>query len=241
MFEGNLVTNRDTRHIPPVHFPGWTDVNLYPAELADLPMEFERCTTYGFRGDTRGPAEVQEESNGFFANWTRPSHIAQAVQQQQVAGPQEVQVNDPMNLPRFLANPQLGEFVSTCKSVAMARYFATSTWTPQGGMVPGSTDGWVYACFVEAGIHIPPAGGQYFGQQGGLYQVPYNEQEVAMPGGLGWKDVIAARRVLVSGHFTGPIYVHPQLGWSKHAGSAPQIYDLLSGMHQGPGNPGEWV
>ena len=147
--------------------------------------------------------------------------------------------NEPMNLERFLQDQHHGEFISTSKSVAIARFFATSTW-PGGNMKPRSTDGWVYACFVEGAIEIPPAK-EYKDQNGAAFSVPFNEQELTMPGMLDWDDVMACRKVRQDGKFTGPVYVRPRLEDGVHHSAAPIIYDLLSGKSQGPGPQGEFI
>jgi hypothetical protein len=99
----------------------------YAHERRNLPAKFGRCVTYGFRGDTRDPVEIQQAR--FTPNYTRPSHIAKQVQKQKVPE-KDVRQAVPMDLPRFLGNQEFGEFISTSKSVAIARMFATSTWGP---------------------------------------------------------------------------------------------------------------
>jgi hypothetical protein len=145
--------------------------------------------------------------------------------QQGATAVHQVQNPQAMDLSRFLGDQTLGEFISASRSVAIARYFGTSTWNG-AQMIPQSTDGWVYACYVEGGIVVPPQG-----NHGGVW-VPFNEQELTMPGQFDWADVVACRRVLQTGRFTGPVYVKPELENMDHA-AAIEIYDLLSGKSQG--------
>jgi hypothetical protein len=235
--EKNLASNNDTMAIPLI--PSLRARRLlklphpgnfsYAQELQNLPAQFRRCVSFGFRGDTRDPVQIQQA--GFTPNYTRPSHIQKAAQAQGVAE-KDVRQAKPMDLPRFLMNQDLGEFISTSKSVAVTRMFATSTWSGSN-QIKYSTDGWVYACFVEGAIEIPPGGRTYLGQDGTTkYQVPYNEQELAMPGMLDWRDVVACRKVLKDGGFTGPVYINPALQ-DQDSTAAPVIYDLLSGQSQG--------
>jgi hypothetical protein len=49
---------------------------------------------------------------------------------------------------------------------------------------------------------------------------------------LDWADVVACRKVLKEGGFTGPVYIHPALQ-DRDSTAAPVIYDLLSGQSQG--------
>jgi hypothetical protein len=225
-FEGNLAKNRDERKIDLIPFAGTRTNYTYATDLSYLPSDFKRCVSYGFRGDTRDPVAIQQSR--FTPNATRPTHVAQGLK------PGLVQRfgNEPMNLERFLADQHHGEFISTSKSVAIARFFATSTWTPGGAQVPRSTDGWIYACFVEGAIEIPTAK-TYKDQNGDDFTVLFNEQELAMPGMLDWDDVMACRKVQKDGKFTGPVYVRPHLEDGVHHSAAPIIYDLLSGKSQG--------
>jgi hypothetical protein len=144
-----------------------------------------------------------------------------------------------MNLQRFLRDQHHGEFISTSKSVAIARFFATLTWVGTG-MKLNSTDGWVYACFAEGAIEIPKPG-VYQDQNGDDFSVPFDEQELSMPGMLDWRDVMACRKVKQDGRFTGPVYVRPRLEDGVHHSAAPIFYDLLSGKSQGPGPQGEFI
>jgi hypothetical protein len=227
--EQPLDTNDDTRNIARIPSVKATQAGnfSYAHELRNLPARFGRYVTYGFRGDTRDPVGLQQDK--FTPNYTRPKHIQAKAKAMGVAE-KDVQQAEPMNLSRFLGNQSLGEFISTSKSVLIARLFATTTWPTH---MPDyySTDGWVYACFVEGAIEIPPMG-TYTGQDGTTkFNVPYNEQELSMPGMLDWDDVVACRRVLIDGRFTGPVYIHPALQ-DRDRTAAPIIYDLLSGKKQ---------
>jgi hypothetical protein len=196
----------------------------YEEELQYLPTDFRWRVSYGFRGDTRKPEDIKKGQ--FMPNFTRTSHTDMTYKKlHEINAPVS-----PMNLPRFLKQPFLGEFISTSKSVAIARYFATCDSPPGGSQIGYQNKGWVYACFVEGAIEIP-AKGDYM-KDGTTYSVPHNEQELALPGMLEWEDVVACREVKESGEFTGPIYIRTLLQDTDRS-AALDIYDLLSGKSQG--------
>lgn len=191
----------------------------YPELTSAIP--FKRVVTYGFRGDSRMPSMVKN-AGGFNPNYTRPDQIKKAADDN---SPQD----KALDLPAFLANQFYGGYISVCRSYAVTKAFATG----MGGTTPRAS-GWVYACLVEGGFIIPPA--QTLPAKGKYpaITIPFNEQEISMPGLLDWEDVIACRRVNRKGVFEGNIFMRPSMKTDDPA-AASTIWRLLSGETQGNG------
>jgi hypothetical protein len=181
----------------------------YEIDTSGIP--FERVIAYGFRGDSRPPSGLKN-AGGFLPNYTRPGHI-----QKNIGGAQD----QALNLQAFISNQEYGGYLSVTKSTAVAKGFAIGL----GGTTPPGP-GWVYACFVEGGFHLPARGSHAW--------IKFNEQEISMPGILDWDDVVGCRHVKGDGSFDGNIYlknstVHEDLA------AATNVWELLSGKSQGPG------
>lgn len=181
----------------------------YEAETGAVP--FERVVGYGFRGDSRPPSAIKN-AGGFLPNYTRPAHIDKHKGKAQ---------DQALNLESFIGNQEYGGYISVTKSVAVAKAFATG--------LGGTTDrnaGWVYACFVEGGFHLPKPGDHAW--------VIYGEQEISMPGVLDWSDIVGCRHVRQDGGFEGNVYLKHSLAHHDPQ-AAVTIWELLSGRSQGPG------
>jgi len=165
-------------------------------------VPFERVVAYGFRGDTRAPSEIKE-AGGLWPNYTRPAHIARYQTSAQ---------DQALNLVKFLTNQEYGGYVSTSKSYGVAKNFARG--------------GWVYTLFVEGGFHLPG-----HGLNKGVL-LPFNEQEIAMPGGFDWDDIVACRKLDSSGKFSGDVYVRPSF-MTEEALAFGKVWELMSGLSQG--------
>lgn len=170
-------------------------------------IPFERVIGYGFRGDTRKPEVIRDESRGFLPNYTRPEHIAMA---QRASQPDD----EALDLATFLKNQFYGGYISVSKSYAVAKDFVK-----QGG--------WIYVCFVEGAYHIPPSG-----RPSGV-KVDKDEQELSMPGMLDWEDVVAFRESDGSGRFTGDVYIRRNFRSEEPLEVFDKIWNLLSGESQG--------
>ena len=113
-----------------------------------------------------------------------------------------------LNLHIYIKQQFMGGWVSLSKSLKIAKFFATG----RGGTTTGGKgqEGWVYAIFYEGGVEIPAAKKtfEFNGEKG---HVPYEEQEIAVPGTIDWDDIVACRKVLGSGSFTGHLYVRESL------------------------------
>ena len=184
-------------------------------------VPFQRVIGYGFRGDTRNPAAIHA-AGGFTPNYTRPDHIQQKIGKSDTSP--NINWDDDvhkkaLDLGAFLANQQYGGYVSTSKSYAIAKHFGTGY---------RSKPGWVYVCFVEGGFHIPPGGKVQKG-----VNIPFDEQELAMPGMFDWEDVVAYREVTAAGMFSGDVYIRPTLHSEERSEVFNTIWDLLSGKSQG--------
>ncbi|MEP9375854.1 hypothetical protein ABLE91_03995 [Aquabacter sp. CN5-332] len=135
-----------------------------------------------------------------------------------------------LNLPRFINNQFYGGYCSVSKSYGVAKAFATNA---NGTVVDGGprNAGWVYVCLVEGGFVIPAKGTVVtVGSDTGA--IPYNEQEISMPGILEWDDVVACRKVHRTGAFEGRIYIKQSL-IMHDIYAAREIFFLLSGLSQG--------
>lgn len=113
-----------------------------------------------------------------------------------------------LNLLVYIRLQFMGGWVSLSKSLKIAKNFATGGGgTTTGG---GGQEGWVYAIFYEGGVEIPAAAESFeFNGKEGF--VPFEEQEIAVPGTIDWDDIVACRKVLGSGSFTGHLYVRESL------------------------------
>ena len=210
--------DRNLDYIRSTRAQGHCGTFAYDEQLKHIPKEFDRVIGYGFRGDTRPPMEVKE-AGGFNPNYTRADHIAKHKDKRATDPTAHVkEETGALDLERFVKSQFLGGFLSTSKSIACAKEFATGYTSPRRG------DGWVYACFVEGGIHLPPKGKHAW--------VKYAEQEIAMPGILDWDDVVGCRRVKRDGVFDGPVYLRSDLEL-QDPNAYTEIWDLLSGKSQG--------
>jgi len=181
----------------------------YQNQTSGVP--FQKVIAYGFRGDSRPPSGIKN-AGGFLPNYTRPAHIEKH---------KGLAQDQALNLQSFIANQEYGGYLSVTKSVAVAKAFATGL-----GGTTGRGAGWVYACFAEGGFHLPA--------QGAHPWVKFNEQEISMPGILDWSDVVGCRHVQQDGNFDGNVYLKRTL-FHEDPKAAVEIWELLSGLSQGPG------
>lgn len=115
-----------------------------------------------------------------------------------------------LHLGRMLANELLKGYISTTKSVSVAKGFAGAS-------------GWVYCVLVRGGYHVPEKGESD-------WTSIFGEQEIAFPGSIPWKDVYAFRQVKMS-KFTGPLWLRSGSGyWGPE--KMKKVYKLLSGKIQ---------
>ncbi len=115
-----------------------------------------------------------------------------------------------LHLGRMLANELLKGYISTTKSVNVAKGFAGAS-------------GWVYCVLVRGGYHVPEKGKSE-------WTAIFGEQEIAFPGFIPWKDVYAFRQVKMS-KFTGPLWMRAGSGyWMPN--TIQKVYELLSGKAQ---------
>jgi hypothetical protein len=245
--KGDGMSRGDTRQLQYVHSVlapsfehfkgGFSEIEkkvFYERELEALNgiIPFERVIGYGFRGETRPPGVVKG-AGGFLPNYTRPEHVrkhdeklkkAKAAKDLNALLECAEAEGGALDLERFIADQTFRGFISTTKSIAIAKNFATSKWA-YGMNVPGAVEGWVYACLVVGAFHLPPKGAHSW--------IKFNEQELAMPGMLDWENVVACRQVKRDGEFEGPVYMKPALERTDPK-AARKIWKLLSGKSQGP-------
>lgn len=180
--------------------------------------EVPRIIAYAFRGDARTPEQMRD-AGGFWPNATRQDQAKQI--SQKLSGgkgkTEEEWSKDALNLKGHIGDPFLKGYVSTSKSIKVAKGFAQDC----AGSSPVS---YVYVLFVEGGFNIPKKG------------VPwemFSEHEIAFPGGFDWDDVVAYRKIDVAAQkFTGDIFLRPGALKDEPAELKKEIMALLSGKPQ---------
>jgi len=230
-FRGRVEPRRDVDHrdlqlIPatlrgPLRYP-------YADELQGVKVKGRPCNrvnAYAFRGESRDPEEIRHVG-GFLPNYTRPDHIAQHEKEfrEALKGKDEAQrkrwmdrEKGVLNLEEHRGDPAYKGFISTSKSIGIAKKFATTS---------GKGNGWVYACLVLGAFEVPQDGGR-------TYELC--EQELAVPGMIDWENVVACRKVRLLGAnsapFLGPVYMRRSLIQSDLK-AARKIWKLLSEKKQ---------
>lgn len=116
------------------------------------------------------------------------------------------------------------QFVSTSRSPLMAKRFASVNFSDKS-----PRDGWVYVVLVMGGIEDPKVEEKL--RHKNIKEIPilekrkniddnydlpivmslYAEQEIAVPKGINWSQVVAYRAVKRDGMFSGPIFVRSAL------------------------------
>lgn len=117
-----------------------------------------------------------------------------------------------LDLESFIVDQHFRGFVSTTKSICVAKAFAT-------GLTATPGPGWIYACFVEGAFD--------FGLQDEHKWLTHQEQELCMPGMLDWEDVVACRHVLANGTFDGAVWMRKTFLHSDLQ-AATDVLELLS-------------
>jgi hypothetical protein len=193
-------------------------------EEADrLHRDVPRIDCYGFRGDTRDPSTIRHAS-GFLPQVTRKDKAAYKGMADRIdnalknahkdGGKEYRQVMmdlDIFTLGVYTADASFGGYISTTLSTAIAKHFASEYRPNDEGWPPvycysmrcknalylateitGTWDRW------KRRLHAPNA------------LVHNAEQEVAVAGGIQWKDVVGARRIRVDPNgqkFCGPVFL----------------------------------
>jgi len=118
-----------------------------------------------------------------------------------------------MHLGRMVADELLKGYISTSKSVTVAKGFAKSY------------KGWVYVLRIDGGYEVPEKGKD-------VWTKIFGEQEIAYPGAVPWVKVQGYRKVdPVSGLFTGNIALRA-IFTTVDLTAAEQVYKILSGKPQ---------
>jgi hypothetical protein len=239
-YKEERMRHKDTRDLPRIdsagRFAHFAGPYPYANELEEInkgAIPFPRVIAYGFRGETRGPGSIKG-AGGFLPNYTRPAHIERHEEKLKkamnggkfnVAALRELTEAETgaLRLKEFLRDPTFKGFVSTTKSIAIAKHFATSSWNASAVPTDGQVDGWIYACLMIGAFEVPPVGEHAWAFM--------DEQEMTMPGMIDWENVVACRQVRKTGELHGPVYMRPSLRTDKAA--AKTIWRLLSGMRQG--------
>jgi hypothetical protein len=227
-----------------------------------LYSELSRMNCYGFRGENRGP-ELIAEKGGFFSNVTRKDatyatdkqkeldavfHKDQAWNQESYIGKLvELKI---LHLGEYVKHANFGGFISTTRSVAVAKGFSGG-WmqsadisikqNPQDIKVNPlrySTQNFLYAMKCVCGFVLPSDKGTSTELQAIHQFASMAEQEVAVPGMIGWNEVVGFR--LCCFQPTGPFLAGPVWILSGASKLDPtgvsKLYELMSGKGQGRGN-----
>jgi hypothetical protein len=165
----------------------------------------KRIVAYGFRADNRPPEEIKK-AGGMWPSYTRPDKQADAAAEADPAKRAKWE-SDILNLREHVSDEFLKGFVSTSKSVGAAKFFVQE-------------DGYIYAVLAEGAFEVPP---------GSLHE---NEQELAMPGGLDWDDIVGFRRAGkgFAKKLKGLLYLKPAALQGEKPVVATAVVAALSGM-----------
>jgi len=130
--------------------------------------------------------------------------------------------NEAYHLGRMLFKETLKGYISTTRSVTVAKGFARGNGGP----------GWVYLTQVCGGFLVPESPATP-GQQQAVHQwtQSWGEQEIALPRPIPWELVFACRQTASSGNFTGPIYMRRGFG-ARNGHAYKEAFELLSGRVQ---------
>lgn len=210
--------------------------------------QLERVNAYTFRGDQRDPNAVQA-AGGFqppisrtddyyvdnvifpmFRDYMKrrfnvdiTKQVFQRVYTQQLVFPQDRMMmanfftwrsmveGEAYHLGRMLASQALKGYISTTRSVSVAKGFADRV-------------GWVYLTRVRGGYLVPDKGKHE-------WTAIFGEQEIALPGPLGWDEIFGFRQTNNHYKFTGPIYLRQGLA-GRNAAAFQQAFRLFSGQLQ---------
>jgi hypothetical protein len=217
---------------------------------AYLHRHVPRINCYGFRGDKRPPWEI-ERGRGFMPGVLRNDEkyeemikeidLALAVKD---GGKRFREVMNKFNvlvLGAFTADAEFKGFVSTSTSTAIAKHFANE-YAPRDKMFEPV---FCYALRCKQGFHLPTHAKREIGNKqlwtklidGENTMVHNAEQEVAVPGGIGWDCVVGMRVLQIKPNgqfFTGPVFLCDSLRkeyQDAHPQSNPQGGQLAARPH----------
>jgi hypothetical protein len=124
--------------------------------------------------------------------------------------------NEAYHIGRMLANETLKGYISTTRSVTVAKGFAFGNGGP----------GWVYVLQLCGGFLIDQVG-----KLAEEWVKLWTEQEIAFPRPVPWDLVFACRATGPTGKFSGPIYMRRGFA-GRNAKAYNEVFELLSGKVQ---------
>jgi hypothetical protein len=227
-------------------------------------FEIKKINCFGFRGDKRPLSEVRS-AEGLLPGMTRTDkwvdeyehraieiHTSLSIKSKSKQKSRETKpVEDPeykralveqdiFHLGNYVLEQDFKGYLSSTKSVAIAKYFSNH----KAGLKDGETLlSYCYAVQCKGGYHLPstvPEGKTFSNYLPALHKfATLAEQEVAVPGGIHWSEVVGTRMIRCDtrGQFlSGPVFLRSEL-MSRENPAFSKLFELLSGKSQGP-NPG---
>jgi hypothetical protein len=226
-----------------------------------LHEQLEPIACYAFRGDDRQPKKIYDaegfhstttlnlaKDGEFFAKkgviskkegWesfqiTTAEEAAKAIDYGLKPG-QDVALY--VNIMKHLANvdnyttdQNFKPYVSTTTSVGIAKCFANYWKKP-----PVGVETFCYAVRVRSGYRLPSTAGTLFDLKKLHGFANWAEQEVIVPCGIFWEDVVGWRliRTTINGQFfSGPVFLRKELVSTDSKGFSA-LFEVLSGKGQG--------
>jgi hypothetical protein len=232
-----------------------------------LHSEIDRINCYGFRGDKRDPIEISGRG-GFFPNVTRTDETYEPEKQKQLDAVRKKKKKSKkdgylssllelniLHLGNYIKNETFGGFVSTTKSVSIAKsfsgawmegaYFSARQYPGEQERTPITyhSQNFCYAMKCIGGFVLPSDKGNREELQAIHQFASKAEQEIAVPGMIGWNEVVGFRMCCYqkTGPFlAGPVWLSESLRSLDRLGFR-RLYSLLSGKSQGSGEKIEKV
>jgi hypothetical protein len=239
----NFLNNRDRKF--------FMDKKKFPPSVAYLHRHLPRIKCYGFRGDKRDPTTLKA-GEGFYPGVTRTDPgvdkyeerakaIDEALKNAENDGGeayrQVMKDLDILTLGVYTASADFKGYVSATTSTAIAKHFANRYAEPPNLFDPV----YCYAVRCDGGFHLPTeATGAWSSQRDAQNAFThYAEQEVAVPGGIGWGNVVGMRKIRVAKtgqFFSGPVFLNDLLR-KEYQDDLPErewIHGMLVKVHRTP-------
>jgi hypothetical protein len=233
------------------------------SSLKKLNRGLERVTCYAFRGDSRDPIAIRA-AGGFFCNVTRKkffhedlpeqaaivdSTLKKASEARPNGSKTEKDEETPatlfeallkfkvFDLKNYIVSEHFGGFISTTTSIAIAKCFS-NFWQNTMYNYPKDPKNSQNFCYAMRAINgfVLPSNKDTTAELKTLHEfLRFPEQEVAVPGMIGWNEVFGFRlcRVQSQGQvFAGPVWILKSVPNIDRPGFQ-SLFDLLSGKSQG--------
>jgi hypothetical protein len=180
--------------------------DLYSSNSDWNPNLIKRTSGVVFGGYKMSPTTLKENC-GIWSNLLKPnSDNPKKREFQTLLENNKGLSQSSFNLSDFLIYTSEGIFVSTTRSIHVARKFALNT----GSLGNQASEGYVYVILAHQGIDT-------FDSQNLNNNINYREQEISLTGVIAWSDIIGYRKILRSPspgappEFTGPVFLRENL------------------------------